>query len=98
MKWNKKGIKSLTGNEIHTRPEQFLAEVVTINKYPESKNEDRIWTHPLYKKCYQSALMALRIRINNGVDFELLHSIIKDAQVSSINHDFDELIIKFLKN
>jgi hypothetical protein len=85
-------LKSISSPISHKKPEAYIAEILTINKYPECAEIPFFWRDKKYQESYRGFLINLSPRIKE-VGFDIVYEIIKDKKITTIE-ELDQLIIK----
>jgi hypothetical protein len=91
--WPKEGVKSISSEIIHQRPEQYLAELVMIHRQPSLMDHHFFWRDMKYKKSYMGFILELKTYLQ-GCDFKTLHNVIVKNKISSIKDITTELVTK----
>ena len=63
--WPKEGVKSITSNTIHKRPEAYLAERLMVNREPLLMYSPLFWQQDKYKESFKGFL----IRLNQCIKY-----------------------------
>lgn len=96
--WPSNGVKSLSNNNIHKLPAQYLAELIMVNGDSSLLEEGAFWNKNPYKKRYTSLMVHLQRRLKY-CDFKYIHNVIVKYKLTTFGtKEIDELITKEIEN
>lgn len=92
--WPQDGVTSLSTKEIvHARPEQYLAELILVNRDRQLLEIPRFWRLSKYKDSYLGFVMQIVQRLKY-CDFKHIHNVIVKHKLTDFKEGADELIVK----
>lgn len=89
--WPKDGVKSITSDVIHKRPEAYLAERLMVNREPLLQFSPRFWQDGKYKESFKGFL----IRISQCIKyagFKPVHKAIVENNLTDVSQKTIEII------
>ncbi len=88
-------MKSISSDVIHRRPEQYIAEMLMVNKNPVFKEMPAFWRNKENKESYMGFVLNCRRHIRE-VGFDPIFNAIKKHNLTDLKEQSVQLIIEEL--